>query len=139
MASDNVFTVKRTLNVRVVTALNAGVGEVGDIADETSGTGTTSGNRWIKTASGWQQITGTGSGLPTGSITIKNSAGTTLRTVTATNGVASLAATDTIVGNGNTVPLQNSSGAAAPANAGMNTPVTLTIAAGVLTAAKASA
>jgi len=104
------------------------------------------GSLWLKRSTGWVQITQGGSSpsevaVPVaGSVTIKNSAGTTLRTLTAAAGVVTLAATDTIVGNGDSIVLKKSDGTTTSAgNATLNSPATAVVAAGVLSNVRASA
>lgn len=104
------------------------------------------GSLWLKRASGWVQITQGGASpaevsVPVaGSVTIKNSAGTTLRTLTAAAGVVTLAATDTIVGNGDSIVLKKSDGTTTSSgNATLNSPATAVVAAGVLSNVRASA
>lgn len=133
------YTLKEGRAVLVVTALTAAVGQDGDIADETTGTGTTKGNRWIKVGTVWQQMTGPGGNVANGSVAIKNSAGTTLRTISAVNGVITLAATDTIIGTGASIPLNTSAGVLSSGSATRNSPAIITVAAGVATVATASA
>lgn len=109
------------------------IGAIGDIGFDTA-----TGNQYVKQSSGWI-LTGAGGGGYSGPITVRNSAGTVTRSLTAANGIVSLAATDAIVANGSTFTLQNSSGVTSSGNAGLNSPATATVAAGVVTSVKASA
>lgn len=86
-----------------------------------------------KTAGAWAAL------APSGSVTVQNSAGTVTRNLTATNGVVTLAATDAIVTNGNTMTLQKSDGTTSSGNATLNSPATAIVSAGALTAVKAAA
>ncbi|ETP64859.1 hypothetical protein BDSB_05485 [Burkholderia dolosa PC543] len=74
-----------------------------------------------------------------GAVTVRNSAGTVTRNLTATNGVVTLAATDAIVTNGDTATLQKSDGTTSSGNATLNSPATAIVSAGALTAVKAAA
>jgi hypothetical protein len=114
------------------------VGSAGDTLDALEGymgqkARKDTGETYIRTLSGWVQVTdadGAGIAMPvSGSVQVQNSSGTISRTVTATAGVAKLAASDTIVGSGDTIVVQNSAGG----NAHSGTP---TITNGSLVSAK---
>lgn len=133
------FILQKTYNTDSASTLTNAVGYVGQEAIDQS-----TGDLYVKLGSGWQKIVDGATGNPvnppvSGSITVQNSAGTVTRALTATNGVVSLAATDAIVTNGGTLVLQNSSGSTSTGNAGLNSPATATVAAGVVSAVKASA
>lgn len=108
------------------------IGRVGDVGYDSA-----TGNVYVKQSGGW--ILAASVTAYSGPITVQNSAGSVTRALTATNGVVSLAATDAIVANGATMTLQNSSGVTSSGNAGLNSPATATVAAGVVSAVKASA
>lgn len=133
------FILQKTYNTDSAVSLSGTVGYVGQEAiDQTTG------DIYVKLGSGWQKIVDGATGNPvnpplTGAVTVQNSSGSVTRALTATNGVVTLAATDAIVTNGGTLVLQNSSGATSTGNAGLNSPATATVAAGVVSAVKASA
>lgn len=110
------------------------IGKVGDI-----GRDSVTGNVYVKQTGGWVLAASAVVANYSGPITVQNSAGSVTRSLTAVNGVVSLAATDAIVANGASIPLQNSSGTVSSGNAGLNSPATATVAAGVVSAVKASA
>lgn len=132
------FILQKIVPIDSTAALSAGVGYVGQTAVDSS-----NGDRYVKLSTGWFKVAD-GSGNPvavpvSGSVTVQNSGGTVTRSLTATNGVVSLAATDAIVANGASLVLQNSSGTTSSGNAGLNSPATATVAAGVVSAVKAAA
>ncbi|MBB2999657.1 hypothetical protein FHX57_001988 [Paraburkholderia tropica] len=132
------FILQKIVPIDSTAALAAGVGYVGQTAVDSS-----NGDRYVKLSTGWVKVAD-GAGNPvavpvSGSVTVQNSAGTVTRSLTATNGVVSLAATDAIVANGASLVLQNSSGTTSSGNAGLNSPATATVAAGVVSAVKAAA
>ncbi|VVE54514.1 hypothetical protein [Pandoraea anhela] len=132
------FLLQKHVPLSAVAALNANVGAPGQTAvdDQTS-------DVYVKLTTGWVKVRdGSGNGVPVainGPVTVQNSAGTVTRSLTATNGVVSLAATDAIVTNGASLVLQNSSGTTSSGNAGLNSPAVATVSAGVVSAVKASA
>ncbi|MCI3206557.1 MULTISPECIES: hypothetical protein [Pandoraea] len=132
------FLLQKHVPLAAVAALTADVGAPGQTAvdDQTS-------DVYVKLTTGWAKVrTGSGAGVPVavnGPVTVQNSAGTVTRSVTAVNGVAALAASDAIVANGGAIVLQNSSGATSSGNAGLNSPATAIVSAGVVSAVKASA
>lgn len=122
-----------------VTALGASVGRPQSIARDAA-----TGDMWIKRVSGWTMyVNGAGAEQPVDAapttVEVKNSGGTITRTLTVTAGVATLAATDAIVSTGTSIILQNSSGTVSAGNAGLNSPAIATVAAGLVSAVKASA
>lgn len=132
------FVLQKLVAIDSFAALSASVGYNGQTAIDQS-----TGNVWVKLAGGWLQVAD-GSGNPiaqpvSGAVTVQNSAGTVTRALTATNGLVTLAATDAIVANGATVTLQKSDGTTSAGNATLNSPATTTVAAGVVSAVKASA
>nr|WP_254215954.1 hypothetical protein [Burkholderia multivorans] len=128
---------QKSVPVKGVAALTADLGYAGQTAIDDS-----NGDRYAKVAGAWVKVAD-GAGNPvapplSGQITLKNSSGTVSRTLTATNGVATLAATDALVTNGDTLTLQKSDGTTSAGNAGLNSPATATVASGVVTAVKAA-
>ncbi|MCO1343413.1 hypothetical protein L0Z26_16140 [Burkholderia multivorans] len=131
------FVLQKSVPVKGVAALTADLGYAGQTAIDDS-----NGDRYAKVAGAWVKVAD-GAGNPvappvSGQITLKNSSGTVSRTLTATNGVATLAATDALVTNGDTLTLQTSDGTTSAGNAGLNSPATATVASGVVTAVKAA-
>ncbi|MBU9440085.1 hypothetical protein KTE91_34035 [Burkholderia multivorans] len=131
------FVLQKSVPVKGVAALTADLGYAGQTAIDDS-----NGDRYAKVAGAWVKVAD-GAGNPvapplSGQITLKNSSGTVSRTLTATNGVATLAATDALVTNGDTLTLQKSDGTTSAGNAGLNSPATATVASGVVTAVKAA-
>ena len=87
------FILQRAYPVDYAIALNSMVGSVGQKALDSS-----NGDEYVKLSTGWAKVRD-GAGNPvavplTGSITVQNSAGTVTRSLTAANGVVSLAAAD---------------------------------------------
>lgn len=73
-------------------------------------------------------------------ITVKNSAGSVTRSLTEVNGIVTLAATDALVSNGNTVTLKKSDGTTTSVgNAGLNSPATVVVSAGAVSQVNAAA
>ncbi|CAM2155438.1 conserved hypothetical protein [Paraburkholderia tropica] len=132
------FILQKVVPIDSAAALSGSVGYVGQTAIDSS-----NGDRYVKLSTGWAKVAdGSGNAVAvpvSGAVTVQNSAGTVTRSLTATNGVVSLAATDAIVANGASLVLQNSSGTTSSGNAGLNSPATATVAAGVVSAVKASA
>lgn len=132
------FILQKLVPVSSAVALTADLGYVGQEALDAD-----TGDCYAKLSTGWTKVRD-GSGNPVtaalnGPITVQNSSGTVTRSLTATNGVVSLAATDAIVANGSTFTLQKSDGTTSSGNATLNSPATATVAAGVVSAVKASA
>lgn len=132
------FLLQKHVPLSAVAALTGAVGAPGQTAidDQT-------GDVYVKLSTGWAKVrdgAGNAVNVPvSGAVTVQNSAGSVTRNLTATNGIVTMAATDAIVTNGNSVALQNSSGAISAGNAGLNSPATAIVAAGVVSAVKASA
>ncbi|MCO8642697.1 hypothetical protein KGP93_05200 [Burkholderia multivorans] len=131
------FVLQKSVPVKGVAALTADLGYAGQTAIDDS-----NGDRYAKVAGAWVKVAD-GAGNPvappvSGQITLKNSSGTVSRTLTATNGVATLAATDALVTNGDTLTLQKSDGTTSAGNAGLNSPATATVVSGVVAAVKAA-
>lgn len=132
------FLLQKHVPLAAVVALTTDVGAPGQTAidDQTS-------DVYVKLASGWAKVrdgAGNAVNVPiNGAVTVQNSAGSVTRSLTASNGVITLAATDAIVANGGSLVLQNSSGATSSGNAGLNSPATTIVAVGVVSAVKASA
>lgn len=107
---------------------------------------TATGDFYVKLSTGWTKTVNGGSN-PThnpvplsGAIAVKNSANTVTRNLTATNGVVNLAATDAIVANGDSLVLKKSDGTTTSSgNAGLNSPASAVVAAGVVSNVKAGA
>jgi hypothetical protein len=104
------------------------------------------GDYYVKTSTGWVKTVNGGANpssaaIPvTGAIAVKNSAGTVTRNLTATAGVVNLAATDAIVANNDSLVLKKSDGTTTSSgNAGLNSPASAVVAAGVVTNIKAGA
>ncbi|HEF4770863.1 hypothetical protein DN523_10135 [Burkholderia multivorans] len=132
------FVLQKSVPLHGVDALTADLGFAGQIALDDA-----TGDRYAKIGAAWVKVAD-GAGNPvapplSGQITLKNSSGTVSRTLTATNGVATLAATDALVTNGDSLTLQTSDGTTSAGNAGLNSPATATVASGVVTAVKAAA
>ncbi|MDR8918518.1 hypothetical protein [Burkholderia multivorans] len=132
------FILQKSVALHGVDALTADLGFAGQIALDDA-----TGDRYAKIGDAWVKVAD-GAGNPvtppvSGQITLKNSSGTVSRTLTATNGVATLAATDALVTNGATLTLQKSDGTTSAGNAGLNSPATAAVANGVVTAVKAAA
>ncbi|PRG17973.1 hypothetical protein [Burkholderia multivorans] len=132
------FVLQKSVPVEGVAALTADLGYAGQTAIDDS-----NGDRYAKVGDAWVKVAD-GAGNPvapplSGQITLKNSSGTVSRTLIATNGVATLAATDALVANGDSLTLQKSDGTASAGNAGLNSPATAAVANGVVTAVKAAA
>ncbi|WP_261523546.1 hypothetical protein [Burkholderia multivorans] len=132
------FILQKSVALHGVDALTADLGFAGQIALDDA-----TGDRYAKIGAAWVKVAD-GAGNPvtppvSGQITLKNSSGTVSRTLTATNGVATLAATDALVTNGATITLQKSDGTTSAGNAGLNSPATAAVANGVVTAVKAAA
>ncbi|MCA8339856.1 hypothetical protein [Burkholderia multivorans] len=122
------FVLQKSVPLHGVDALTADLGFAGQIALDDA-----TGDRYAKIGAAWVKVAD-GAGNPvapplSGQITLKNSSGTVSRTLTATNGVATLAATDALVTNGSLIAVQNSAGAD-PHNA------TMSVTNGALTGAK---
>lgn len=105
------FVLQKSVPVEGVSALTAELGYAGQVAVDDS-----NGDRWAKVGSAWVKVAD-GAGNPisppvSGSVTVRNSAGTVSRVLVATDGVATLAAADALVSNGQSLALQNSAGAA---------------------------
>ncbi|MCL4661988.1 hypothetical protein L0Z16_22540 [Burkholderia multivorans] len=131
------FVLQKSVPLHGVDALTADLGFAGQIALDDA-----TGDRYAKIGAAWVKVAD-GAGNPvapplSGQITLKNSSGTVSRTLTATNGVATLAATDALVTNGDSLTLQTSDGTTSAGNAGLNSPATATVASGVVTAVKAA-
>ncbi|MBU9679710.1 hypothetical protein KTF37_22975 [Burkholderia multivorans] len=131
------FVLQKSVPVKGVAALTADLGYAGQTAIDDS-----NGDRYAKVGGAWVKVAD-GAGNPvapplSGQITLKNSSGTVSRTLTATNGVATLAAADALVTNGDTLTLQKSDGTTSAGNAGLNSPATAAVANGVVTAVKAA-
>jgi hypothetical protein len=101
----------------------------------------TNGDLYIKHGSAWQKVQAGGSTpTPVGlAITVKNSSGSKTRSLTETNGIVTLAATDAIVANADSLVLNNHSGTVSSGNAGLNSPAVANVAAGVVTNVQAAA
>jgi hypothetical protein len=132
------FLLMQLVPMDSVATLTSAVGHHSQIAVDQS-----TGDRWMNTTGTWQKVRN-GNETPVtpplaGSVTVRNSSGSITRALTAVAGVVTLAATDTIVANGNTAILQTSAGTTSSTTATLNSPATATVAAGVLTAVKASA
>ncbi|MDN7595085.1 hypothetical protein QZM01_13610 [Burkholderia multivorans] len=132
------FILQKSVALHGVDALTADLGFAGQIALDDA-----TGDRYAKIGDAWVKVAD-GAGNPvtppvSGQITLKNSSGTVSRTLTATNGVATLAAADALVTNGDTLTLQKSDGTTSAGNAGLNSPATAAVANGVVTAVKAAA
>jgi hypothetical protein len=132
------FVIQKHVAVDSYAALSGTIGCPGQIAIDQS-----TGAIWCKLSGGWTMIVDA-SGNPvappvSGAVTVKNSAGTVTRSLTAVAGVVTLAATDAIVANGASLVLQTSAGATSSGNATLNSPAVATVAAGAVTAVKASA
>lgn len=132
------FILHRTTPVQHATALSPSIGYTGQTAVDQS-----NGNIWVKLPNGWAQVRD-GHEVDqvvqtAGAVTLKNSSGTITRSLTAVNGVVTLAATDTIVANGDSIPLQKSTGVVSSGNATLNSPATAIVSAGVASAVKAGA
>ncbi|WP_230942278.1 hypothetical protein [Burkholderia stagnalis] len=124
------FILQKSVPVEGAAALTADLGFAGQAAIDDA-----NGDRYAKIGGAWVKVAD-GAGNPvspplSGQITVQNSAGTVSRTLTATNGVATLASTDALVRNGDNLALQNSAGAG---QAGVAQ--TAVIVNGVLTASK---
>jgi hypothetical protein len=132
------FALMQLVPIDSVAALSGAVGHHSQIAVDQS-----NGDRYMNTSGTWNKIRN-GNETPVtpplaGPVTVRNSSGSITRALTAVAGVVTLAATDTIVANGNTAILQTSAGTTSSTTATLNSPATATVSAGVLTAVKASA
>jgi hypothetical protein len=132
------FILQQLVPMDAVPALTGAIGHHSQIAVDQS-----TGDRWMNFSGTWSKIRN-GNETPVtpplaGAVTVRNSSGSITRSLTAVAGVVTLAATDTIVANGNTAILQTSAGTTSSSTATLNSPATATVAAGVLTAVKASA
>lgn len=132
------FVLQGLYPLKAVPALTSADGAHAQIAIEDS-----TGDIYVNQSGTWSK-TKTMAGAPValpvnGAVTVKNSAGTVTRSLTVANGVVTLAATDAIVANGATLVLQKSDGTTSAGNATLNSPATATVAAGAVTAVKASA
>lgn len=133
------FMICELHKVGSMTSLDNTKGSEGQIVEDNS-----TGNLYIKHAGTWQQIatpSATGKQQAVSlAIAVKNSAGGITRNLTETNGVVTLAATDTIVANGDAAVLKNHSGTVSSGNAGLNSAGSVAnVAAGVLGAVTAGA
>lgn len=118
--------------------LNNAKGAVGQQCRDSS-----NGDIYLKRSTGWVKILAGGTifveqTLP---VTVKNSAGTVSRTLNESSpGVVNLAASDAIVANNDSIVLRKSDGTTVSSgNAGLNSPATAIVAAGVPTYVKAAA
>ncbi|MCW3539331.1 hypothetical protein [Burkholderia cenocepacia] len=132
------FILQKSIPVEGVSALSADLGYVGQMAVDDS-----NGDRYAKIGDSWMKVAdGAGNPVSTpvsGPVTVKNSAGTVTRNLTATNGVVTLAATDALVANGASIVLQKSDGTVSSGNAGLNSPAVAIVANGAVSAVKAAA
>ncbi|WP_321944538.1 hypothetical protein [Burkholderia cenocepacia] len=132
------FVLQKSVPVEGVSALTAELGYAGQVAVDDS-----NGDRWAKIGSAWVKVADSAGNpiLPpvSGSVTVKNSTGTVSRTLTATNGVVTLAATDALVASGASIVLQKSDGTVSSGNAGLNSPAVAVVANGAVSAVKAAA
>jgi hypothetical protein len=124
------FILQKPVAVDGVAALSAGIGYPGQIAIDQS-----TGAVWAKLSGGWAMIVdASGAAVPvggSGTITVKNSSGSITRSLTAVAGVVTLAATDTIVANGDATTVEGNNN-----NALAGGESTMVVAAGVLSAPK---
>lgn len=132
------FILQETISIDSATALASDVGYVGQTALDDS-----NGDAYVKLSTGWAKVRA-GDGTPvappvTGSVTVQSSDGTITRALTAADGVVTLDDTDTIVADGDTFTLQDSDGTTSAGNAKLNSPTTASVAAGLVSAVKASA
>lgn len=131
------FILQQTVPVASAIALTNDLGYAGQTAIDES-----NGDVYSKLSGAWTKVAD-GSGNPVappvaGAVTVRNSSGSITRALTAVAGVVTLAATDTILANGASVVLQTSAGATSVGNATLNSPAAATVAAGVVSAVKAS-
>lgn len=134
MSNTPTYMLCQLQNVGSMTTLDNTKGSSGQIAMRDS-----DGSIYIKHGGAWQQIWN-GSAEVGLAITVKNSSGSISRSLTESNGVVNLAATDTIVANGDSPVLKKSDGATtSTGNAGLNSPASAVVSAGVLQNVKASA
>lgn len=132
------FLLMQLVPMDAVSALSGAVGHHSQIAVDQS-----TGDRWMNSSGTWQKVRN-GNETPVtpplaGAVTVRNSSGSITRSLTAVAGVVTLAATDTIVANGASIVLQTSAGTTSAATPTLNSPAVATVAAGVVTAVKASA
>jgi hypothetical protein len=120
-----------------VASLSNNVGALDQIARDQA-----TGNMYIKRATGWAEFI-TAAGAEVGlsdNITVQTQGGAIQRNLTAVNGVVTLAGTDTIVSNGESLVLKNHSGTVSSGNAGLNSTGTVAnVASGAITAVTAGA
>lgn len=129
------FMLQKKFNVKgSVTVPDNTIGENGDV-----GLNSATGDIYVKQAGAWVLYTAASPAGYSGPITVENSAGSVTRSLTATNGVVNLAATDAIVANGASIVLHNNAGTVSSGNAGLNSPAVAEVAAGVITDVKAAA
>lgn len=132
------FTLMQLVPINAVAALSGSIGHHSQVAIDQS-----TGDTYINFTGTWSKVRNSNETPVTpplaGPVTVRNSSGSITRALTAVAGVVTLAATDTIVANGNTAVLQTSAGATSSTTATLNSPATVTVAAGVMTAVKASA
>lgn len=131
------FVIVETHAVGSMASLDNTRGHIGQLARNDA-----NGDLYIKRASGWVQVvvggtTPTEKGL---AITVKNSAGNVTRVLTESNGAVTLAATDAIVANNDSLVLKKSDGTTTSVgNATLNSPATAVVSSGAVQNVKASA
>jgi hypothetical protein len=136
MTSTVVYTICELHPVKQMTTLDNTQGATGSICKDSTG------NLYIKHGGTWQAIA-TVSATPTETplaITVQTQGGAVSRSLNESNGVVTLAATDTIVSNNGAVTLKNHSGTVSSGNAGLNSAGSVAnVAAGALSAVTAGA
>lgn len=132
------YILQRTVPVGYAAALSTNIGRYGQTAVDGD-----TGDVYVLLSGGWAKVAdeaGNAVAAPlSGSVTVQNSDGTITRVLTADDGVVTLDDTDTIVADGDTFTLQDSDGTTSAGNAKLNSPATASVAAGLVSAVKASA